>query len=188
MTKGKKGIAELSFYICKILNASFKAAANRVVGCARFSFVVAAAVWITAPATSSASGEQPKFLAPQLVAIPGVLIENAESEEYLVAMRPERDIEDILKDTFDEAARSGSAGALLKFISRHPDHPLAEKARRMLEEGDYPPARKTATDWVDSKIVEFDAARRSGPAALRAFIAKHPDHPLADEARRMLRK
>jgi hypothetical protein len=107
---------------------------------------------------------------------------------YLVAMRPERDIEAILQDAFDEAVRSGSAAALIKFISRNPDHSLADKARQLLEEGSYPPARKTPTDWVDSKIVEFDAARRAGPDALKAFIARHPGHPLAAEARRMLSK
>jgi hypothetical protein len=107
---------------------------------------------------------------------------------YLVAMRPERDIEAILQDTFDEAVRSGTAAALIKFISRNPDHPLADKARRLLEAGSYAPARKTPTDWVDSKIVEFDAARRAGPDALNAFIARHPDHPLAAEARRILSK
>jgi hypothetical protein len=105
---------------------------------------------------------------------------------YLLAMRPERDIEAITLDTFNEAVRSGSAGALIKFISRHPDHPLAEKARRMLEEGNYPPARKTPTEWVDSKVVEFDAARRAGPDALKEFIARYPGHPLAAEARRLL--
>ena len=103
-------------------------------------------------------------------------------------MRPERDKEAILLDTFNEAARSGGAGALIKFISRNPDHPLADKARRLLEGGGYAPARKTPSDFVDSKIVAFDAARRAGPDALRTFIAKFPDHPLAAEARRMLSK
>jgi hypothetical protein len=35
---------------------------------------------------------------------------------------------------------------------------------------------------------EFDGARRAGTrAALELFIARHPDDPLADEARRLLR-
>ena len=101
-------------------------------------------------------------------------------------MRPERDIEAILLDTFNEAVRSGSAGALIKFISRNPEHPLADKARQLLKDGDYPPARRTPTEWVDSIIVEFDAARRAGHGALKEFIARHPGHPLAAEARRLL--
>jgi hypothetical protein len=123
-----------------------------------------------------------------LLAVRPLPIAEAPRPGYNLAMRPERDIEAILQDTFDEAVRSGTAGALVKFIWHNPNHPLAEKARRLLEEGSYPPVRKTPSDWVDSKIVEFDAARRSGPDALRAFIAKHPGHPLAAEAQRMLSK
>jgi hypothetical protein len=134
------------------------------------------------------SGENQGMPGPKEPPIASVPIVEASTTWYLLAMRPERDIEAITLDSFNEAVRSGSAGALIKFISRNPDHPLADKARRMLEEGNYPPARKTPSEWVDSKIVEFDAARRAGPDALKEFIARHPGHPLAAEARRLLAK
>jgi hypothetical protein len=139
-------------------------------------------------ATSSAASESRESLDSRQSVISDIPIAETEDSEYLIAMRPERNIEAILQDTFNEAVRSGTASALIKFIWHNPDHPLADKARRMLEEHSYPPARKTQSDWVDSKIVEFDAARRSGPDALREFIARYPDHPLAAEARRMLSK
>ena len=140
----------------------------------------------SASGATGSSGDQPDAFGSRMLPVAGTPIVERAPTWYLLAMRPERDIEAIILDTFNEAARSGSAGALIKFISRHPDHPLADKARRMLEEGNYPPARKTPSEWVDSKIVEFDAARRAGPDALKTFIAKHPGHPLAAEARRLL--
>ena len=144
------------------------------------------AIFFAVPAATGVSGEAPDIVAAPETASSNVTIADALHPQYEVAMRPERDIEAILLDTFNEAVRGGTAGALIKFISRNPEHPLADKARRLLEEGNYPPARKTQSDWVDSKIVDFDAARRGGPDALKAFIAKHPGHPLAAEARRLL--
>jgi hypothetical protein len=111
-----------------------------------------------------------------------------QKEGQVIAMRPERDPEAIVQDAFDEAVRNRSAGGLIKFISRNPEHPLAERARQLLKTGKYAPARKTATEFFDSKIVEFDAARRAGPEALKAYIAKYPDHPLSKEARRLLER
>lgn len=133
-------------------------------------------------------GEQAEIPGLESLSVAGGPIVEAAPSWYLTAMRPERDIEAITLDTFNEAVRSGSAGALIKFIARNPDHPLAEKARQLLEEGNYPPARKTPSEWVDSKIEEFDAARRAGAGALKEFIARHPNHPLAAEARRLLSK
>lgn len=148
-------------------------------------FAIALAMIFSTPA---ATGEALDNQAARQPAMSNIPIADTPNQQYTVGMRPERDREAILLDTFNEAVRSGAAGALIKFISRNPDHALADKARRMLEEGSYPPARRTQTDFVDSKIVEFDAARRAGPDALKAFIAKHPGHPLAAEARRMLSK
>ena len=142
----------------------------------------------TAPANASATGEATDTPPLRKHVITDIPVADKAIPFYRLAMRPERDIEAIIVDTFDDAVRSGTAGALIRFISRHPDHGLADKARQLLEEGSYPPARKTQADWVDSKIVAFDAARRAGPDALRAFISKYPDHPLAAEARRMLSK
>jgi hypothetical protein len=176
------------FYEFMILKQEFKPrlarAARRL--CAGFAFAIAFMFY--APANAAATGEAPVTLPLRKHDITDIPVADTASPLYRLAMRPERDIEVILQDTFDEAVRSGTAGALIKFISRNPDHALADKARQMLEEGSYPPARKTQADWVDSKIVAFDAARRAGPDALRAFIAKHPDHPLAAEARRLLSK
>jgi hypothetical protein len=132
-------------------------------------------------------GQHGSSILPNLSGSKIVQIES-EQEWIIMAMRPERDPEVVLKDVFDEAVRNHTAGALIKFISRNPNHPLADKARRLLETGNYAPARQTATEFFDSKIVEFDAARRAGPAALRDFISKYPDHPLAGEARRLLEK
>lgn len=113
-------------------------------------------------------------------------IANPRQSFYVVAMEPERDADAILLDTLNEAIRSGNAGLLIKFIAKHPDHILAEKARQLLKDGNYPLATKTPTNGVDSKYVEFDKARRRGPDGLRGFIRAHPDHPLAKEAERMM--
>lgn len=142
----------------------------------------------SAQGATGGAGEQAQWPGAKSRPAAGAPIVPSAPAWYLLSMRPERDIEAITLDTFNEAVRSGSAGALIKFISRNPDHPLADKARQMLDEGNFPPARKTPDAWVDSKIVEFDAARRQGPDALKAFIARHPGHALADEARRLLSK
>ncbi len=152
--------------------------------CQRFAF--AGLLIFAAPAISATPDETADALPFRRNSAADMPVANDVSPAYFIAMRPERDIEAILLDTFNEAVRSGSAGALIKFISRNPEHPLADKARQLLKDGDYPPARRTPSEWVDSKIVEFDAARRDGTSALKEFIAKHPGHPLAAEARRLL--
>jgi hypothetical protein len=152
------------------------------------SFVFAFSLLGVGSVESSASGEAPGASGSRQPMAGNIPVAEAPRPWQLVAMRPERDIEAIILDTFNEAVRSGNAGALIKFISRHPQHALADKARQLLVDGHYPPARKTQSDWVDSKIADFDTARREGPDALKAFIAKYPDHPLAAEARRMLSK
>ena len=48
---------------------------------------------------------------------------------------PARDGEIAVREEFELALAKGTADALELFIRRHPGHPLAREARRMLEEG-----------------------------------------------------
>lgn len=102
-------------------------------------------------------------------------------------MKPEHDREVVLGTILEEAASDESSAALIRFLWRYNDHPLSEKARRFLANGNYLPARNDAGVWVDRKIVEFDAVRRNGSAsALKDFIDRYPGHPLAFEAARII--
>lgn len=47
-------------------------------------------------------------------------------------MRPQRDPNIALQEEYELARRRGTANALEQFIERHPDTPLAERARREL--------------------------------------------------------
>jgi hypothetical protein len=47
-------------------------------------------------------------------------------------MRPQRDPNVALQEEYEFARRRGTANALEQFIARHPDTPLAERARREL--------------------------------------------------------
>jgi hypothetical protein len=98
------------------------------------------------------------------------------------AARP-MDPQVVLADLYARTLAEDSSGALILFIARYPDDPLADGARRRLR-------LRTGPDPVpfrgpdDQLLSEFDAARRAGPAALDAFAARHPGHPLAAEAQR----
>lgn len=98
----------------------------------------------------------------------------------------------VLADLYARTLAEESAAALVLFIARYPDAPLAEAARARLkaralpdpappgglEGGNFPAGPDGAV------YAEFDAARRAGPAALDAFARRHPGHPLAAEAAR----
>lgn len=102
-------------------------------------------------------------------------------------MKPEPDREAVLSTILQEAAGDETSAALIRFLWRYHDHPLSEKARHLLANGNYLPARNTAGVWVDRKVVEFDAARRDGSiSALNDFIGRYPGHPLALEAARII--
>ena len=97
-------------------------------------------------------------------------------------MAPEPDYEAVIAREFDGILQRGTREALLLFIARHPQHPLADRARAMLPSA---PSQRPVGDPDAAVYEEFDRAMQFGtPAAYNSFIRKHPDHPLADEARR----
>jgi hypothetical protein len=82
---------------------------------------------------------------------------------------------------FELRAGEGTREALILFIVRHPDHPLADRARAMLR--GVPLAGTPSPDAA--VFADYSRALDSGTAAaLRDFAARHPAHPLAAEARR----
>ncbi|MGQ7793182.1 hypothetical protein ACUN0C_12295 [Faunimonas sp. B44] len=100
-------------------------------------------------------------------------------------MLPPPDYEAVMADEFRHAREAGTNAALIRFIARHPQHRLADEARALL-------SRRPAADPPggtgdpDADVYRaFDQARRD--RAFDSFIARHPQHPLAEEARRMMR-
>ena len=89
----------------------------------------------------------------------------------------------VLANLYARSLAEDSSAGLILFIARYPDDPLAEDARRRLRlRADPDP---TPFEGPDGRLIaDFDAARRAGPAALDAFAARNPGHPLAVEARR----
>jgi hypothetical protein len=114
-------------------------------------------------------------------------IEPEEGDKLVMAeMPPEQNYDAIMTREFRSAVQANSSRALIRFIARHPNHPLAEQARRLLS-GRQSVEPPLAGDPDADVIVAFDAARRSGDAAaLLAFAARYSGHPLAEEARRMI--
>ena len=53
-------------------------------------------------------------------------------------MTPAPDAEAAVQSEYDGATRKGTREALERFIRRHPDHPLAQKARDVLAAGKVP--------------------------------------------------
>jgi hypothetical protein len=88
-----------------------------------------------------------------------------------------------LQRTLDRARADGSNAALILFIARYPDEPLADAARSAL-------AARPAADPLPypgpdgAVIAAFDRARLAGPAALAAFAGTYANHPLGAEAGR----
>jgi hypothetical protein len=94
---------------------------------------------------------------------------------------PPLDPQVVLADLYARTLAEDSDAALILFIARYPDDPLAEDARRRLRLRAGPDP--VSFGGPDGRLIsEFDAARRAGPAALDAFAARHPGHPLAAEA------
>jgi hypothetical protein len=97
-------------------------------------------------------------------------------------MAPEPDYEAVIAREFQSMLRRGTREALLLFIARHPEHPLADRARELVTGA---PSRRAEGDPDADVYADLDRAIRLGtPAAYDRFISKHPLHPLADEARR----
>lgn len=105
------------------------------------------------------------------------------AEPSVSVMPPQPDYVAGLEAALDKALADGSNGALIMFIARNPEEPQAERAREALAAR----SRPDASPWPgpDGNIVAaFDRARLGGPAALAAFAAATPNHPLAAEALR----
>ena len=104
---------------------------------------------------------------------------HAQSPNYLTLDEPQLGLE----ATLDQAVAEGTNGALVGFIARYPDEPLADRARAMLAARRQPDA--APYPGPDGAIVAaFDRARLAGPAALAEFSRTYPNHPLAAEAAR----
>lgn len=88
----------------------------------------------------------------------------------------------VLADLYARSLAADSSAALILFIARYPDDPLAGEARIRLRARPPDPAPAGGPDGAI--IAQFDAARVGGPAALDAFALRHAGHPLAAEALR----
>lgn len=96
--------------------------------------------------------------------------------------RPPPDDGAVRRDLLGRAIADGSNGALILFLARYPADPDAETVRGLLATRRQPdPAPLRGPDGAI--VAAFDRARLDGPAALGAFAARYPTHPLAAEAR-----
>ena len=103
-------------------------------------------------------------------------------------MPPPPDYEAVTTREFERARAEGTRQALIRFIARHPDHPLADRARRLLSDPSVG-RREAPPDRADPDAdiyAAFDRAlQRNTVKGYEAFIGLHPAHPLAEEARRL---
>ena len=117
--------------------------------------------------------------------------ENRASAEAAAPMDPQA----VLADLYARTLAADSSAALILFIARYPDDPLAGEARLRLRARPPDPAPAEGPDGMSDGlndganpdgaiIAQFDAARIAGPAALDAFALRHAGHPLAAEALR----
>lgn len=108
--------------------------------------------------------------------------------EILMAgdMEPPPDYEAVMAKEFRSAVKKGTSAALIRFISRHPEHPLADRARSLLAGRHEPDARPASGPDADIHAAFDEARRRDTAEAYAAFIAEHANHPLAAEARRRI--
>lgn len=109
--------------------------------------------------------------------------ENRASAEAAAPMDPQA----VLADLYARTLAADSSAALILFIARYPDDPLAGEARLRLRARSpdlAPPGGPDGADPDGAIIAQFDAARIAGPAALDAFARRHAGHPLAAEALR----
>ncbi len=96
-----------------------------------------------------------------------------------------RRIEQAERDAYAKALREGTPEALERYLRRYPDSPYTEDARQKLRAlREYHSARKA---WEQESLRAFERAVASGTAeGLETFLARYPDSPKADEARRLL--
>lgn len=115
-----------------------------------------------------------------MAALPALAAGGAERAAAEAA--PAMDPQAVLADFYARSLAADSSAALILFIARYPDDPLADEARVRLRARPPDPA---AAGGPDGEIIaQFDAARGGGPAALDAFARRHAGHPLAAEALR----
>lgn len=102
-------------------------------------------------------------------------------------MPPPPDYDEVMKEELEAALNEGTSTALIRFIARHPDHPLADRARSLLSDRDGLDRSVSPTDPDADIYAAFDRAQRQNTvAAFRNFIALHPRHPLTAEARKQI--
>ena len=101
------------------------------------------------------------------------------------AVAPQADPAIALRRELAAALAAGTSAALILFLARHPDTAEAGTARAALERREPDPAPPGGPDG--DIVAAFDRARPGGPAALDAFAARYPNHPLAAEAGRWSR-
>lgn len=117
-------------------------------------------------------------------------------------MPPPPDYEAVIAEEFRRSRAEGDEG-LVRFIARHPDHPLADEARRLLavepssldsgsatgeplEHFALEPAPRAGKSYDEDAVRHAYARARTENTqeALDAFVRRFPDHPLADAIRR----
>lgn len=105
-------------------------------------------------------------------------------------MAPEPDYKQVTAREFEAAVAEDRPEALVRFIARHPEHPLADEARSRL----YSERGRSGSDWrassnsgPDAEIYAafYQAVRRDTADAYDAFIARFRPHPLVQEAQRL---
>ncbi len=96
-----------------------------------------------------------------------------------------RRIEQAEREAYAKALREGTPDALERYIRRYPDSPYVEDARRKLRAlREYEKAKGA---WEQESRRAYERAVAAGtPEAIEVFLARYPDSPQADEARRLL--
>lgn len=97
------------------------------------------------------------------------------------------DSEAVMAKEFRASEAEGTREGLIRFIARHPDHPLADKARALLDSRpDLPVSRPGSKDPDADIYAGFDRARKlNTPDAYDAFIRRYGPHPLTLEAQKL---
>lgn len=115
---------------------------------------------------------------------------NGALQQPVCCMPPEPDYEKVMRNEFRAAQAEGTREALVRFMARHPDHPLADQASALLYGAGStygrPQARDGSGDPDHDIYSAFDRARQQNTiAAYDAFIERFAPHPLAEQARRL---
>jgi hypothetical protein len=101
-------------------------------------------------------------------------------------MAPEPDYEAVMAKEFRGAVEEGTSAALLRFIARHPDHPLANRARELLAGRKARDEDRSSEPDADIYGAFEDARRKNSIEAFEAFAERYAGHPLSVEAKRRI--